>query len=58
MDSMNIQTNMELEHQDMLTRNLGLRKKAPAAFHTFFLENNKLELEIASASWVMNLKPD
>ena len=27
MDSMNIQTNMELEHQDILTRNLGLRKK-------------------------------
>ena len=45
MDSMNIQTNMELEHQDMLTRNLGLRKKKLLQLSTpFFLENNKLEL--------------
>ena len=45
MDSMNIHTNMELEHQDMLTRNLGLRKKKLLQLSTpFFLENNKLEL--------------
>ncbi|MEC8223795.1 MAG: hypothetical protein VX020_07990, partial [SAR324 cluster bacterium] len=45
MDSMKIQTNMELEHQDMLTRNLGLRKKKILQLSTpFFLENNKLEL--------------
>ena len=45
MDSMNIQTNMELEHQDMLTRNLGLRKKKLLQLSTpFFLENNKFEL--------------
>ena len=45
MESMNIQTNMELEHQDMLTRNLGLRKKHLLQLSTpFFLENNKFEL--------------
>ena len=39
------QTNMELEHQDMLTRNLGLRKKKLLQLSTpFFLENNKFEL--------------
>ena len=45
MDSMNIQTNMELEHQDMLTRNLGLQTKQLLQLSTpFFLENNKFEL--------------
>ena len=45
MDSLNIQTNMELEHQDMLTRNMGLRKKKLVQLSTpFFLENNKFEL--------------
>ena len=42
---MNIQTNMELEHQDMLIRILGLRKKKLLQLSTpFFLKNNKLEL--------------
>ena len=45
MDSTNIQTNMELEHQDMLTRNLGLRKTKLLQLSTpFVLENNKFEL--------------
>ena len=44
------QTNMELEHQDMLTRNLGLRKKKLLQLSTpFFLENNKLELRNCSS---------
>ena len=38
-------SNMELEHQDMLPRNLGLRKKKLLQLSTpFFLVNNKLEL--------------
>ena len=37
--------NMELEHHDMLTRNLRLRKKQFLQLsRPFFLENNKLEL--------------
>ena len=36
---------MELEHQDMLTRNLGLRKKKLLQLSTpFFLQNYKFEL--------------